>query len=152
MKDFFISLLIISIATLIFSLPIDTRDLLLPTLLFSGVLGGIYIGYKRKRPLVSCFYDGFVIGIPAGILQAAIVVPIYLFFHALLYELTSPVQFILLTSLACMMLGGFVGAPFGGLLMGLFYRYLKIDRGEGELYETYLDDKTKKSGKNNLDD
>ncbi|HUT82537.1 MAG TPA: hypothetical protein VMZ29_15170 [Candidatus Bathyarchaeia archaeon] len=152
MKDFFLALFIILIATLIFSLPIDTRDLLLPTLLFSGVLGGIYVGYKRKRPLVSCFYDGFLIGLPSGFLQAAIVVPLYLYYHELIYELTSPIQFILLTSLACIMLGGFVGAPFGGLLMGLFYRYLKIDRGEGDLYETYLGEKTKKSNKKDLND
>lgn len=152
MKDFFLALLIILIATLIFSLPIDTRDLLLPSLLFSGVLGGLFVGYKRKRPLISCFYDGFMVGIPSGFLQAAIVVPIYLYFHALIYEMSSPVQFILLTSLACIMLGGFVGAPFGGLIMGLFYRYLKIDRGEGELYETYIDEKSKKSKKNDLND
>jgi hypothetical protein len=40
------------------------------------------------------------------------------------------------------MLGGLVGAPFGGLLMGLFYRYLIKDRGEKELYDSYLEEKT----------
>ena len=40
------------------------------------------------------------------------------------------------------MMSSLVGGPFGGLIMGLFYRYLIKDRGEGELYESYIDQKT----------
>ncbi|MFW9922693.1 MAG: hypothetical protein ACFFDW_05305, partial [Candidatus Thorarchaeota archaeon] len=40
------------------------------------------------------------------------------------------------------LLTGVAGGITGGLGVGLYYRYLHKDRGELELYETYIEDKT----------
>jgi len=142
MKHFLISLLITIITTIIFTLPGgDTMGLLMPTILFSGVAGGIYIGYMRKRPLISCFYDGFIVGMVAGFLQIFVVLPILWYYHNLRLEVSTPIRFIFMIALACVMLTGLAGGPIGGLVIGLFYRYVQKDRGETDLYESYLDDK-----------
>jgi hypothetical protein len=52
------------------------------------------------------------------------------------------VRFFLLWFFASVILGGFAGSPIGGLLMGLFYRYIVKDRGEKELYDSYIEEKT----------
>jgi hypothetical protein len=64
------------------------------------------------------------------------------FYHGFRYNLINPLRFFLLWFFASVILGGFAGSPIGGLLMGLFYRYLVKDRGEKELYDSYIEEKT----------
>jgi hypothetical protein len=153
-KDFLIGTAIISIATFIFCFPTNSLDMVIPSLLFAGVLSGLYVGYQRKRPLIYCMYDGLVMGLPASLIQGVILIPILWFLQGIGNETQTPLRFITLWLSASIMLGGLVGAPFGGLLMGLFYRYLIKDRGEKELYDTYLEEKTsdKKKKKQELMD
>jgi len=141
-KDFWIAQLIVIIVSIIFVLSGDALYLLIPSVLFSGTLGGIYVGYFRKRPLISCVYDGMLLGFPAGFLQASAIIPILWFYHGQNYDVRSPISFVFLIFTLCIMTVGLVGAPFGGLLIGLFYRYLRADRGEVDLYESYLETKT----------
>ena len=151
-KDFLIGILIIIVFSVIFVLPSGSLGLLIPSILFASMAGGFYVGYQRKRPLISCFYDGFKLGFFAGIIQAAIILPILWFMHNQRYEISTPIQFILIVGTSCMILGGLVGAPFGGLTMGLFYRYLSKDRGETELYDSYIDQKSENRNMQDLMD
>ncbi|NHJ39663.1 MAG: hypothetical protein FK731_06480 [Asgard group archaeon] len=146
-KNFFIGLAIISVSTLVFTLPMDSEEIVIPSLLFAGLFGGLYIGYIRKRPLISCLYDALILGLIASILQAAIVLPLLWYYHGFRYNMINPVRFFLLWFFASVILGGFSGSPIGGLIMGLFYRYLIRDRGEKELYESYIEEKTSEKRK-----
>ncbi len=139
-KTFLIGTLIILVATIIFTIPAESLPLLIPSLLFAGVAGGLYIGYVRKRPLITCLYDGLIVSIPTSLLQAAIVVPILWFYHNLRVD-NAPIRLVVIIFTISIMLGGIVGGPFGALALGLYYRYVKRDRGEGELYEKYLEEK-----------
>ena len=123
-KTFLIGILIIIVATIVFTLPVESVPLLIPSLLFAGVAGGLYVGFIRKRPLISCMYDGLIISIPASLFQAAVVIPILWYFHNLRVE-TTPLRFVVIIFAASIMLGGIVGGPFGGLALGLYYRYVK---------------------------
>ena len=145
-KTFLIGILIIIAATIVFTFPADSVPLLIPSLLFAGVAGGLFVGYIRKRPLISCMYDGLIISIPASFIQAAVVTPIFWYYHNLRVD-NAPLRFVIIIFSASIMLCGIVGGPFGGLALGLYYRYVKKDRGEGELYEKYLEEKTKKKEK-----
>ena len=72
-KTFLIGVLITIVSGVIFSLSLSMVEMFIPSLLFAGVLGGIYVGVKRKRPMINCFYDGFIVGVPSSILLAAII-------------------------------------------------------------------------------
>ncbi len=150
-KTFLIGLLIILVATVIFTLPAESVPLLIPSLLFAGVAGGLYVGYVRKRPLITCFYDGLIVSIPASLLQAVVVVLILWFYHNLRVD-NTPIKLVVIIFAISIMLGGVVGGPFGGLALGLYYRYVKRDRGEGELYEKYLEEKIRDDDKKKLEE
>ena len=75
-KTFFIGTLIVAVSSLIFLISPEALYLILPSLLFAGVAGGLYVGYMRKRPIISCFYDGLIVGIPGSLIKAAISMPI----------------------------------------------------------------------------
>ncbi|NHJ32511.1 MAG: hypothetical protein FK732_06585 [Asgard group archaeon] len=145
-STFFIGIGIISAASLIFLISPEALYLILPSLLIAGVAGGIFIGYKRKRPIVSCFYDGLIVGIPGCVVQAAISMPILWYYHGIFTQ-ENAVTMLFLMLLASFMLCGIVGTPVGAALSGMYYRYLKRDRGEMELYETILDEKTREKSK-----
>ncbi|MGC9777611.1 MAG: hypothetical protein HZR80_00030 [Candidatus Heimdallarchaeota archaeon] len=150
-KTFLIGLLIILVATVIFTLPAESVPLLIPSLLFAGVAGGLYVGYVRKRPLITCLYDGLIVSIPASLLQAVVVVLILWFYHNLRVD-NTPIKLVVIIFAISIMLGGVVGGPFGGLALGLYYRYVKRDRGEGELYEKYLEEKIRDDDKKKLEE
>ncbi|NHK32670.1 MAG: hypothetical protein FK730_15070 [Asgard group archaeon] len=141
-KNFFIGLALICVSTLIFCFPRDARELVIPSLLFAGLIGGLYIGYIRKRPLISCLYDGLVLGLIVSLLQAAIVLPLLWYYHGIRNEFINPVRFFLLWFFGSILLSGLAGSPMGALIMGFFYRYLIKDRGEKELYDSYIEEKT----------
>lgn len=149
-KEFFIGLAIICVSTLIFCFPKGARELVIPSLLFAGLLGGLFVGYVRKRPLISCLYDGLILGLIASLLQAAIILPLLWYYHGVRYEFVNPIRFFLLWFFGSILLSGFAGSPIGGLMMGLFYRYLVRDRGEKELYESYIEEKI--TDKKKIDD
>jgi hypothetical protein len=145
-KTFFIGILIIAVSSLIFLISPDALYLILPSLLFAGVAGGVYVGYMRKRSIISCFYDGLIVGIPGSIIQAAISMPILWYYHSI-FSQQNALTMLLLMLLSSFMLCGVVGVPAGAALSGMYYRYLKRDRGEMELYETILDEKTSDKSK-----
>ena len=116
--------------------------LFIPSLLFSGVLGGIYVGIRRKRPMISCVYDGFITSIPTSILLSVNLALMLWFYHLVRYEDINFGAFFFIVFAGTFLLTGVVGGAFGGLTVGAYYRYLKKDRGEIELYETYLEEKT----------
>ena len=147
-RTFFIGLLIIAVSSLIFLISPDALYLILPSLLIAGLIGGMYIGYMRKRPIISCFYDGLIVGIPGCIIQAGISMPILWYYHGILSQ-QNALTMLFLMLLASFMLCGVVGTPAGAALSGMYYRYLKRDRGEMELYETILDEKSE--GKRKVD-
>lgn len=140
-KTFFIGLLIVAVSSLIFLISPEALYLILPSLLFAGVAGGVYIGYIRKRPIISCFYDGLIVGIPGSLIQAAISMPILWYYHSVFTQ-QNALTMLFMMFLCSFMLCGVVGVPSGAALSGMYYRYLKRDRGEMELYETLLDEKT----------
>lgn len=140
-KTFFIGLLIVAVSSLIFLISPEALYLILPSLLFAGVAGGLYVGFMRKRPIISCFYDGLIIGIPGSIIQAAISMPILWYYHSVFTQ-QNALTMLFMMLLSSFMLCGVVGVPSGAALSGMYYRYLKRDRGEMELYETLLDEKT----------
>ncbi|MHA1629998.1 MAG: hypothetical protein ACTSXO_04405 [Candidatus Heimdallarchaeota archaeon] len=141
-KDYLFGFLIVIICSIIFVLPADALYLIIPSILIAGAAGGMYVGYVRKRPLISCVYDGFILGILASLVQAAVIIPILWYYHNQSYDIGTPLRFVFLIFALCLLTAGFVGGPFGGLIMGLFYRYLRRDRGEADLYESYLETKT----------
>ena len=145
-KTFFIGILIVAVSSLIFLISPDALYLILPSLLFAGVAGGVYIGFKRKRPIISCFYDGLLVGIPGSLIQAAISMPILWYYHSVFTQ-QNALTMLFLMLLSSFMLCGVVGVPSGAALSGIYYRYLKRDRGEMELYETLLDEKTRDKSK-----
>ncbi|MCE7745084.1 MAG: hypothetical protein GPJ52_08130 [Candidatus Heimdallarchaeota archaeon] len=140
-KTFFIGILIVAVSSLIFLISPEALYLILPSLLFAGVAGGLYVGYMRKRPIISCFYDGLIVGIPGSLIQAAISMPILWYYHSVFTQ-QNAVTMLFLMVLSSFMLCGVVGVPSGAALSGIYYRYLKRDRGEMELYEILLDEKT----------
>ncbi len=140
-KTFFIGLLIVAVSSLIFLISPEALYLILPSLLFAGVAGGLYVGFMRKRPIISCFYDGLIVGIPGSIIQAAISMPILWYYHSVFTQ-QNALTMLFMMLLSSFMLCGVVGVPSGAALSGMYYRYLKRDRGEMELYETLLDEKT----------
>ncbi len=140
-KTFFIGILIVAVSSLIFLISPEALYLILPSLLFAGVAGGLYVGYMRKRPIISCFYDGLIVGIPGSLIQAAISMPILWYYHSVFTQ-QNAITMLFLMVLSSFMLCGVVGVPSGAALSGIYYRYLKRDRGEMELYETLLDEKT----------
>ncbi len=145
-KTFFIGILIVAVSSLIFLISPEALYLILPSLLFAGFAGGVYVGYMRKRPIISCFYDGLIVGIPGSLIQAAISMPILWFYHSV-YTQQNAMTMLLIMLLCSFMLCGVVGVPSGAALSGMYYRYLKRDRGEMELYETLLDEKTNEKGR-----
>ena len=145
-RTFFIGILVIAISSLIFLISPDALYLILPSLLFAGVAGGLYIGYMRKRPIISCFYDGLIVGIPGSLIQAAIAMPILWYYHSV-FSQQNALTMLFLMVLSSFMLCGVVGVPSGAALSGIYYRYLKRDRGEMELYETLLEEKTNKKSR-----
>ncbi len=145
-KTFFIGLLIVAVSSLIFLISPEALYLILPSLLFAGFAGGVYVGYMRKRPIISCFYDGLIVGIPGSLIQAAIAMPILWYYHSVFTQ-QNAMTMLLLMVLSSFMLCGVVGVPSGAALSGMYYRYLKRDRGEMELYETLLDEKTNEKGR-----
>jgi len=140
-KTFFIGILIVAVSSLIFLISPEALYLILPSLLFAGFAGGVYVGYMRRRPIISCFYDGLIVGIPGSLIQAAIAMPILWYYHSV-FNQQNAMTMLLLMVLSSFMLCGVVGVPSGAALSGMYYRYLKRDRGEMELYETLLDEKT----------
>ncbi|NHJ84823.1 MAG: hypothetical protein FK734_05135 [Asgard group archaeon] len=142
LKTFLITALIIDISTIIFLLPSESIYLIIPSFVASGLLGGLYTGYMRKRPLINCLYDGFIIGIPISITQGAIAIPILWYFHGLATA-GAPLRFIFIIFSSVILLSGIVGSPAGSGFMGIIYRYLVRDRGEAELYDYYIEDKIK---------
>ena len=140
-RTFFIGILIIAVSSLIFLISPEALYLILPSLLFAGVVGGLYIGYMRKRPIISCFYDGLIVGIPGSLIQAAISMPILWYYHSVFTQ-QNAITMLFMMLLSSFMLCGVVGVPSGAALSGMYYRYWKRDRGEMELYETLLDEKT----------
>ena len=145
-RTFFIGILIIAVSSLIFLISPEALYLILPSLLFAGVVGGLYIGYMRKRPIISCFYDGLIVGIPGSLIQAAISMPILWYYHSV-FSQQNALTMLFLMVLSSFMLCGVVGVPSGAALSGIYYRYLKRDRGEMELYETLLEEKTNKKSR-----
>jgi len=145
-KTFFIGILIVAVSSLIFLISPEALYLILPSLLFAGFAGGVYVGYMRKRPIISCFYDGLIVGIPGSLIQAAIAMPILWYYHSVFTQ-QNAMTMLLLMVLSSFMLCGVVGVPSGAALSGMYYRYLKRDRGEMELYETLLDEKTNEKGR-----
>ena len=145
-RTFFIGILIIAVSSLIFLISPEALYLILPSLLFAGVAGGLYIGYMRKRPIISCFYDGLIVGIPGSLIQAAIAMPILWYYHSV-FSQQNALTMLFLMLLSSFMLCGVVGVPSGAALSGIYYRYLKRDRGEMELYETLLEEKTNKKSR-----
>lgn len=145
-RTFFIGILVIAISSLIFLISPEALYLILPSLLFAGFAGGLYIGYMRKRPIISCFYDGLIVGIPGSIIQAAISMPILWYYHSV-FSQQNALTMLFLMLLSSFMLCGVVGVPSGAALSGIYYRYLKRDRGEMELYETLLEEKTNKKSR-----
>lgn len=141
-QDFAIGALIILLSGTLFSLSYDMLGLFIPSLLFSGILGGVYVGIKRKRPMISCAYDGFTTSVPASIFLSVILAVMIWFYHLVRYEDISFIPFFFIVLTGTFLLTGIVGGAFGGLSVGIYYRYLKKDRGEIELYETYLEEKT----------
>jgi hypothetical protein len=122
-------------------------EMFIPSLLFAGVLGGIYVGIKRKRPMINCFYDGFIVGVPSSILLAALIFPIFWFFGSVFNYNRELIIMIISITIGTFALTGIVGGPLGGILVGAYYRYAKKDRGEGELYESYLEEKVSEKDK-----
>lgn len=147
LQTFFIGIFITLIVGLLFSLSFEMLQLLIPSLLFSGIAGGVFVGLKRKRPMTSCMYDGGIMGLPASIILGLALVPMFWFYHDAQSLNFGFWRFFFLVFSGSVLLAGIAGAPLGGLLVGVYYRYLKQDRGEGELYETYLEDKTDDSKK-----
>jgi len=145
-RTFFIGILIIAVSSLIFLISPEALYLILPSLLFAGVAGGLYVGYMRKRPIISCFYDGLIVGIPGSLIQAAISMPILWYYHSV-FSQQNALTMLFLMLLSSFMLCGVVGVPSGAALSGIYYRYLKRDRGEMELYETLLEEKTNKKSR-----
>lgn len=145
-KTFFIGILIVAVSSLIFLISPEALYLILPSLLFAGFAGGVYVGYMRKRPIISCFYDGLIVGIPGSLIQAAISMPILWYYHSVFTQ-QNAMTMLLIMLLCSFMLCGVVGVPSGAALSGMYYRYLKRDRGEMELYETLLDEKTNEKGR-----
>ncbi len=116
-------------------------ELIIPSLFFTGVAGGVFVGIKRKRPMTNCMYDGFIVSIPTSILLGLVLVPLFWFYHDV-QSLNTPFwSFFSMVFFGAIMLTGITGGPIGGLITGVYFRYVKQDRGEGELYETYLEDK-----------
>jgi hypothetical protein len=74
--------------------------------------------------------------------------PILWYYHDILTQ-QNALQLIILMLIASLMLCGVVGTPAGAALSGMYYRYWKRDRGEMELYETILDEKSE--GKSKVD-
>ncbi|NPE09704.1 MAG: hypothetical protein GNW80_15570 [Asgard group archaeon] len=140
-KTFFIGILIVAVSSLIFLISPEALYLILPSLLFAGVAGGVYVGFMRKRPIISCFYDGLIVGVPGSLIQAAISMPILWYYHSVFTQ-QNAVSMLFLMVFCSFMLCGVVGVPSGAALSGMYYRYLKRDRGEMELYETLLNEKT----------
>jgi len=147
-KTFFIGVLINVVAGVLFSLSLAMVELFIPSLFFAGILGGIYIGIKRKRPMINCFYDGFIIGFPSSLILAGILFPIFWFRGSVFHYTPDPLILILTVTLGTFVITGMVGSPLGGILTGVYYRYWKKDRGEGELYESYLEGKISEKDKN----
>jgi hypothetical protein len=147
LKTFIIGSLLNILAGCAFCISLAMADLFIPSLLFAGVIGGIYVGIKRKRPMINCFYDGFIIGIPSSIILAGMLFPIFWFFSNIFITSSDPVIMIVMVTAGTFILTGLVGSPIGGLLTGAYYRYLKKDRGEGELYESYLEEKVSDKNK-----
>lgn len=115
--------------------------LLIPSLLFAGVAGGVFVGIKRKRPMSNCLYDGFIVSFPSSIILGLGLIPMIWLYHDYQSLNITFWPFFFTVLVGSIMLTGIAGGPIGGLLTGLYYRYLKQDRGEGDLYETYLEDK-----------
>ncbi len=145
-KTFLIGLLIVAVSSLVFLISPEALYLLLPSLLFAGVASGLYVGYMRKRPIISCFYDGLIVGIPGSLIQAAISMPILWYYHSV-FSQQNAITMLFMMILSSFMLCGVVGVPSGAALSGMYYRYLKRDRGEMELYETLLDEKSDKKSR-----
>jgi len=141
LQTLFIGAFVILVLGIIFSLSFEMLSLLIPSLFFSGVVGGIFVGIKRKRPMINCMYDGFIVSIPASFILGLVLIPLFWFYHDIQSLNIAFGPFFFMVFSGAIMLTGIVGGPIGGLITGAYYRYLKQDRGEGELYETYLEDK-----------
>ncbi|MEA2069702.1 MAG: hypothetical protein U9O98_00265, partial [Asgard group archaeon] len=57
----------------------------LPAIVFAGIIGGIYMGVKRKRPFISCLYDGLIVSLPAGVILGFLLIPVLWFLHGYRY-------------------------------------------------------------------
>ena len=147
LQTFFIGMFITILVGMIFSLSFQVLPILIPTLLFAGVAGGIFAGLKRKRPMANCMYDGAIVSFPASFILGAALVPLFWFYHDVQHLDFGFGPFFFLIFTGTVLLTGITGGPLGGLTVGLYYRYLKQDRGEGELYETYLEEKTDEKNK-----
>lgn len=141
LQTFFIGTFVIIVLGIIFSLSFEMLELLIPSLFFTGIAGGIFVGIKRKRPMTNCMYDGFIVSIPASIFLGLVLIPLFWFYHDVQNLNIAFWPFFFTVFFGAIMLTGITGGPIGGLLTGVYYRYVKQDRGEGELYETYLEDK-----------
>ncbi|MHA1308295.1 MAG: hypothetical protein ACTSO7_15340 [Candidatus Heimdallarchaeota archaeon] len=146
-KIFIIGVIINVASGVLFSLSLAMVEMFIPSLFFAGILGGIYVGVKRRRPMINCFYDGFIIGIPSSIILAAIIFPIFWFQGSIFNYTPEPIIMVLSITIGTFSLTGLVGSPLGGILVGAYYRYAKKDRGEGELYESYLEEKVSEKDK-----
>ncbi|MFW9921848.1 MAG: DUF5518 domain-containing protein, partial [Candidatus Thorarchaeota archaeon] len=80
-KTFLIGSAIIIVTGILFCIPVNSIGLFIPSLSISGILGGIYAGFKRKRPLMNCAYDGFVTSLPASIILGLLLIPLLWIYH-----------------------------------------------------------------------
>lgn len=141
LQTFFIGVFVILIFGFIFSFSFEMLPLLIPSLFFTGIAGGVFVAIKRKRPMTNCMYDGFIVSIPASVILGLALIPLFWFYHDVQALNIAFWPFFFMVFAGSLMLTGITGGPIGGLLTGVYYRYVKRDRGEGELYETYLEDK-----------
>ncbi|MBD3191196.1 MAG: hypothetical protein GF308_11150 [Candidatus Heimdallarchaeota archaeon] len=142
LKTFFIGIGVIVLSGLIFFLPgFSMEELIIPAFFFCGISGGLYAGYIRKRSITKCMYDGFIIGFPGSFLLALIITPIFGYLSLGYIMFMEYLRLFGIMLAGTLLLTGLIGSPVGGLAMGYYYHKFKR-QGEGELYESYLKQKT----------
>lgn len=135
------------VSGVIFSITTADTYVIIPSFLFAGIIGGVYAGAIRKRPMVNCLYDGFLVSLPASFLLSLVLLPVFWFVHGMNVSSGGLFNVVVVLWSGVFLLTGIVGGPAGGLFAGIYFRYLKDDRGEAELYSSVIEEKAKKSGK-----
>lgn len=151
-KTFLIGAGIVVVSGVVFNIPLGAIELFIPSLLFAGILGGIYVAIKRKRPLINCAYDGFLTSMPASFILGLVLIPLFWFYHGAQSSDFGFTPFFFTIIGAAVLLSGLAGGAFGGLCVGLYYRYLKKDRGELELYKAYIEERSAQKNRSKIVD